>query len=333
MLRQLHPSHILMVKLSSFGDVVRTTPCIRALKLNWPDVKISFAVDRPLAPLLAQDPDIHELLLNTPSGIFSSFRSARGRKEFDLAIDFQGTHRSLTWMYTCRASMKAGRGTWRPPGWVAAIPANLSVNDVADQANILQQLGVPVLNLNPHLNVDQDADARVSAQLRDLGQPERGFLIVNPFSRWQSKTWPAERYAEVITWFAREFRQTVIITGSANEKKSAEQLISMVPKGSAFSFAGLFSLPESMAIYSRAAVMLTGDSGPMHAAAALGVRVIALFGPTWPERSAPWGDQHIVIQSRRPDHHHAYRNRTDQTYINAIETSAVREALAGAWTS
>jgi len=332
MIEPVHPSRILMVKLSSFGDIVRTTPCIRALKLKWPGANISFAIDRPLAPLLARDPDVHELLLNMPGGIFHAFRSAREHKGFDLAIDFQGTHRSLIWMHTCGARMKAGRGTWRT-GWTAAVPSRLSVNDVQDQANILEQIGIPVSNLNPKLFLDEEAETRVTDRLRERGLPERGFLIVNPFSRWKSKMWPAERYAEIITRFVKEFGQTVIISGSAHEKNQADAMLSLIPQDSACSFAGILSLQESMSLYSRAALMLTGDSGPMHAAAALGVRVIALFGPTWPERSAPWGDQHIVIQTRRPQFHNAYRNRDDQTFMMAIETRTVYETLARIWIS
>jgi len=332
MIESVHPARILMVKLSSFGDVVRTTPCIRALKAKWPEANISFAVDRPLAPLLAHDPDLHEVLPNTPGEMLHAFRSAREPKGFDLAIDFQGTHRSLIWMYTCGATTKAGRGTWRP-GWAAAVPANLSINDVPDQANILEQMGIPVSNLHPKLYLDKEADARVSNLLRERGLPESGFLIVNPFSRWKSKMWPAERYAEVITRFAKEFKQTVLISGSVQEKPLADALLSLIPQDLACSFAGALNLQESVALYSRAALMLTGDSGPMHAAAALSVRVLALFGPTWPERSAPWGDQHIVLQSRRPQHHHAYRNRDDQSFMMAIETNTVHEALARMWNS
>lgn len=332
MTTDLHPARILVVKLSSFGDVVRSTPCLRALHRAWPEARISVAVDAALAPLLAHDPHVHERLTNEGGGIMAAWRSSRHLPPFDLALDLQGTRRSAVWMYRCKAWIRAGRGRYRP-GWTFAVPADLQINDVQDQALILARLGIVVDDLNPRLYTDPEADARVEARLLSEGMPARDFLVINAFSRWQSKTWPLDRYAEVIRWFHSQYQQRVIITGSADEKEYAEQLLAMVLPSSAVSMAGVTDLPEALALYQRAALMVTGDSGPMHAAAALGTRVIALFGPTWPERSAPWGDGHTVLQLRRPDRHHAYRDRMNQDCIKAIDVDTVCRALAEQWPS
>jgi heptosyltransferase-1 len=321
-----------VVKLSSFGDVVRTTPCVRALRSRWPEAYISFAVDASLAPLLANDPHIDEIISNRPGGLWPAVSTATSHRGYDLAIDFQGTHRSLAWMLTCGAKMRAGRGRYRP-GWLAAVPTDLAVNDVADQARIVEALGVRVDDLNPRLYIDEAADVRAEQLLAKIDLPPRDFLIVNPFSRWASKAWPMERYISIIHRFALEHRTRVVITGSPAEQADADRLVASLPRGAAVSFAGRVSLAEALCIYRRAAVMLTGDSGPMHAAAALGVRVVALFGPTHPERSAPWGDSHIVVQRLRPSQHHAYRDRGDRSYIDAIQEQDVRAALTKAWLS
>jgi ADP-heptose:LPS heptosyltransferase len=213
------------------------------------------------------------------------------------------------------------------------VPNDLRVNDVLDQAAILERMGVAIPDLAPLLYIGKDADARMDSRLRHLGLPGRGFLVVNPFSRWSSKTWPAERYAEVIRSFAQTGAPPVVITGSPAERDDAEKLLRLLPSGSAISLAGEFGLAEAMAVYKRAAVMLTGDSGPMHAAAALGTRVIALFGPTWPERSAPWGKGHVVIQRSRPERHHAYRDIDGHAHMLAIDVDTVSAALRKVWQS
>lgn len=324
-------SRVLVVKLSSLGDVVRVTPCIRALRQWVPRAEITLAVDRNLASLVRHDPHLNVILENEPGGWSAAWRSARAAAgTFDLALDFQGTRRSLAWMLGCRASRRAGRGRWRP-GWEAAVPERLDVDDVLDQAHILESLGIPVADVRPALYVDPAASSAVANKLVARGMPDRDLFLVNPCTRWLSKTWPRERYAEVVRWFWKTQGQRAVLVGGPAEREEVEALLRAAPLGSAVSLAGDLTLAEAMALYQRAAVMLTGDSGPMHAAAALGARVVALFGPTWPQRSGPFGDGHVVIQRSRPDRHRAYRRPAERRHMLAIDAESVCEALAGVW--
>jgi ADP-heptose:LPS heptosyltransferase len=96
------------------------------------------------------------------------------------------------------------------------------------------------------------------------------------------------------------------------------------------SLAGCVSLGEALCLFRRARLMISCDSGPLHAAAALGTPVVALFGPTLPEHTGPWGPGHRVVQASRPTHHHAYRRDHGRQYMGALGVQAVADAVQGA---
>jgi ADP-heptose:LPS heptosyltransferase len=119
----------------------------------------------------------------------------------------------------------------------------------------------------------------------------------------------------------------MVITGGPGEEEQARALMQGLYPGVAVSLVGKLTLEQALCLYRRGILMVTGDSGPMHAAAALGTRVVALFGPTLPERTGPWGDKHIVIQELRPPSHHTYRSDHNKVYMRAISVEQVYRAV------
>jgi ADP-heptose:LPS heptosyltransferase len=252
-------------------------------------------------------------------------RALAGRPPFDLAIDFQGNWRSALWVYLSRAKVKAGRGGIRP-GWALSFRPDKSRHAVRVCASVLELLGVPMDDLNPEVVPSAVADGRVRELLGQHGLPEQGFLVINPFSRWASKAWPVECYAELVARVRAERLVRVVITGGPAEIGPGRDLEERL-QGQALNLVGRLSLEESICLYGRAGMMVTGDSGPMHIAAALGKRVIALFGPTLPEQTGPWGQLDGVIQIRRPPQQRAYRTDPLGSYIRAIPVEAVVRAV------
>src|SRR5262245_13940292 len=120
---------ILAVKLSSLGDVVHVTPCLRALRRQFPHARLALAVDAAHAPVVRHNPHRDEII--SPPGRpgrwrrLLAIRRALAGRAFDLAIDFQGTGRSALWVYLSRASVKAGRGGCRP-GWDVPVRPDLA---------------------------------------------------------------------------------------------------------------------------------------------------------------------------------------------------------------
>lgn len=330
------PDRILAVRLSSLGDVIRSTAALRRLRSHWPSAHLTLAVEERFAPVLEGHPDIDDLLV-TPSvrkalpihaaAAWHRLRHA-GAPSFDIALDLQGTRPSLLWTSMARASRRAGRGTpsffRRSFEWT--FPPDLAVNDVLDQARLLGPLGIPVEPLHPRLHVRPQADDRLMDHLRQRRLPTQGFVVLNPFSAWTSKTWPLERYLQLATRLHQEGQAHCLLTGSP-----AEQSLLPASTGPGWSsLVGQLSLPELSALLARARLVVTGDSGPMHQAAALGTPVLALFGPTWPDRSAPFGPGPIrVLQARRPPRHHAFHDPASRSFMLALDPDSVANAALG----
>jgi heptosyltransferase-1 len=327
---------ILAVKLSSLGDIVHVTPCLRALRKRFPQARIVMAVDRPFAGVVRCNPHLDGLLEADPEARGAAGKILQTRRaltqlpdrRFDLAIDFQGRPRSALWVYLSRAGIQAGNGNWRP-GWQLTMQPDLGRHAVRRCATVLQELGVPVDDLEPEVVVSPLADARAGQRLAEVAVEPAGFVLFNPFSRWPSKEWPLACWIELVQRIRGELGLQPVIVGGPEEMQRAERLMAELPPGSAVSLVGRLRLDEALAVYRRARLMVTGDSGPMHLAAALGTPVVALFGPTWPESTGPWGDGHRVIQAHRPASPHAYRTDPQGEYIGAIAVETVFQVVVG----
>ena len=180
----------------------------------------------------------------------------------------------------------------------------------------------------PQVYVSATDGARVVAYLKGRGLPERGFIVVHPFTAWRSKEWPAERYAAVLRSLGSKPDLSMIITGSKAEADRAAAISRMVDCPRLVSVAGEFSLGESLALWSRARLFLGGDTGALHASAAFGVQTVALFGPTSIAMTGPIGSQHRVIQARAPERHAAYREPDGGRYMEAISERQVLDVLS-----
>jgi heptosyltransferase-1 len=328
------PSRILIVRLSSLGDIVHVTPCLRALRLAHPEAEIVVAVERRFAAVLRESPWIDRLIevKSSEAGVFRSLAYARQHlagSQFDLALDLQGLRRSAAWVYASGARVRAGRGGPRP-GWQLAHRPDLARHAVDVAAEILGALGIEVADRRPEIRVSAAADRELDEILAGRVIEPHGFILANPFSRWRSKAWPVDRWAELLGWMHSETDRSIVIVGGPGEEGEADRLERMLPPGLAESLVGRISLEQALCLYRRARLMITGDTGPMHAAAALGTPVVALFGPTLPERTGPWGDEHIVLQALRPPDHQAYRHDPEGRFIRALDSETVRAGVARA---
>jgi ADP-heptose:LPS heptosyltransferase len=326
---------ILVVKLSSLGDIVHVTPCVRALRHRFPHAHIVMAIDQCFADVVRCNPHLDGLIESDPrcSGWLARLLQTRHalsrhtRPRFDLAIDFQGVRRSALYVYLSHARLQGGRGGWRP-GWNVVCAPRAGQHAVTVCADIAQALDIPVENLSPEVFLSEEADATVHTLLTSMDVPAKDFLLVNPFSRWRSKEWPLSRYADLIRRITHEWTLPVVLSGSRDRCGQAEQLYRLIGSRRVVSLVGRLTLAQALCLYQRAGVMVTGDSGPMHVAAALGTKLIALFGPTLPECTGPWGEGHRIIQERRPPTHHTYLNDDGGEYMRAIEVEVVYNAVA-----
>ena len=300
---------ILLIRLRLIGDVVFTTPAVAALRQQFPEARITYLVERAAEPVVRHNPNIDEVLVaERPRGLRRlayDLRLARALRaaRFDLVIDFHGGPRSA-WL--TRATGAPRRIGYRLPGRSWAYTTHLSWSrallpprhSVENQWDLLGPLGIARPEPGrPGVEMPEDPRAaeRVRQRLTAAGIDQRARIVVmhasagNPFRRW-----PAEHFARVAADLARrELSRRIIITSGPSESGSADTIAAAAQQiagdaGERIVRCGEFDLSELRALVARAALFIGGDSGPLHVAATTSVPVVALFGPTLPERSMPW---------------------------------------------
>lgn len=290
-------SNILLVQLGDIGDVVLTTPSIRAIKEKYPGAFVSVMVRKPFGGLLAADPHLHEVVeagkvrgnpLKAFAGQASLVRRIR-KARYDLVIDLRTGDRGAVMSFLTGARTRVGvhckKPVWRNLLFTRTVrdlmPAPLPVHPGADQSlRILRAIGIETKDSMPRLYFSQNDLARARTLVSESGLPRGTRLItINPFSRWKYKEWPGRKWGEVIDELWGNCRVPSVLVGSKDESPEAEK-IRTGREGHTFNLAGKTNLPELSALIALSALQLGVDSAASHIAAAVGTPTITIHGPT-----------------------------------------------------
>jgi len=316
------------------GDVIHTLPAAAALRQAFPDATLGWVIEERwaellcalrcprLGPLSPQRPLVEKVhTLNTfrwRSSLLSSQtweQIAAGLSElraprYEVAIDFQGAVRSALIAKWSGASSVYGMA--QPWESIASmmytrqvmtrglhiIERNLSLAEAVAK----QQLALPRVTL-PH---DECAEQKIEFWLRERGI--ESFALLNPGAGWGAKRWPTQRYADVAVQLARHGLKALINFGPGEEV-----LALSVRQASDGAAEAIFcSIADLIALTRRARLFIGGDTGPTHLAAALGIPVVAIFGPTNPARNGPFGTDSIVLRSPSSITSHARRSEPEE---------------------
>ncbi len=301
------PRRILCIKLKHIGDVLLTTPAFSALRRAWPASRIAALVPRGTEEVLLGNPDLDEILVfDRQAGMAGSWGAVQAVRRFrpDLVLEMGQGDREAILGFLSGAARRVGYAPKRASGWrqlllSQAIPWNGRQHVVESNLDLVRSLGIEARAGRPVLVVQPEARRRVSALLGSAGVPaDVPLVVVHPVSRWLFKAWPEEACAEVLVHLVREWGMTVALTSGpgVGEVKAARRILdrAAVP---AIDLTGRTALAELAALLERAQLFLGVDSAPMHMAAALGVPVVALFGPSGEFSWGPWGECHIVVSS------------------------------------
>jgi heptosyltransferase-1 len=296
---------ILILKPSSLGDVVQALPVLRLLKRHLPDSEIHWWIDSALAPLLEGDPDLTGVVRferqrwasprNWPE-IWRSVRWLRAQ-EFDWVIDLQCLARSGAFAWLANGGLLIGLDEPREGArgyYDLTVPRGSFHTHAVDwYLAVLLRLGVTVdLNFT-WLPERPEVAATIRAKWQTQGTR---WIALQPGARWENKRWPAESFAELTRRIAAQFADVrFAILGSA-EDRPLGKVISRAAPERCLNLAGQTSLPEMVEWLRLSDLMVTNDTGPMHVAVALGKAVVALFGPTEPRRTGPYGRLEQVIR-------------------------------------
>jgi lipopolysaccharide heptosyltransferase I len=306
---------ILIVKLSAIGDVVQTLPALEAIKKTFPQSEITWVVEEAAAGILEGHPLIDRLLVSRrkawlrmlarplafsrgAGGILGFIRELR-REQYDTAIDFQGLFKSGVLVGLARADRKLGFDRTRELSYLF-LNERLPAYDIEKHAlerylDVARHLGAKDPSPACALPIGQER-AVMEKRIAGLGARRGPLVVVNPVARWKTKLWPEGNFAELGDRLVQEKQAVVILTGSPEDRAVNERILSSM-RETAQNWAGETTLKELAALSALSDLFITTDTGPMHLAAAAGARVLALFGPTAPWRTGPYGPGHIVVRT------------------------------------
>ncbi len=330
---------ILILKPSSLGDVVQALPVLRLLKRHLPASEIYWWIDSNLAPLHENDPDLSGIVgferrrWAAPRHWPEMFRSVRWLREqnFDWVIDLQCLARSGAFAWLANGKFLIGLDEVREGARgfydLAVRRASFHTHAVDWYLAVLPPIGIPVRNHFQWLPERQE----IASAVRSKWQTGNArWMAIQPGARWFNKRWPVEYFAELVRLLAQEFPDTRFAVLGGKEDKSLGGIISRVEPERCFNLCGQTSLLEMVEWLRLCDLMITNDTGPMHVAAALGKPLIALFGPTEPRRTGPYGQLHNVLRIDLPcspclDSHCHYEKRNE--CLNALSPAMVLQRV------
>jgi heptosyltransferase-1 len=316
--RHIQPMKILFIKLSAIGDVVQTLPALEAIKKAHPGAEITWVVEEAAAGILEGHPLIDRLLVSRRKawikelgnpvavvrGIVNSIRFTRElrSRHYDIAVDFQGLFKSGMLIGLARASRKIGFDGTRELSYLflnERLPAYDSEKHALERyLDVARFLGARDTTPACTLPIEREVRA-ISQKIEGMNLRGRPLIVINPMARWKTKLWPEQKFAELADRLVKEENAVIIFTGSREDRPVNDRILAMM-NGRAENWAGETTLKELAALASCSDLFITTDTGPMHLAAAAGAKVLALFGPTAPWRSGPYGQSHVVVRTGIP---------------------------------
>lgn len=298
--------HILVIKMSSLGDVILVTPSLKALRKRYPQAKIACLVGEECRMILQRCPHIDELIVmdrrQRQGGWWALWRfSRRLRKyKFDKVIDFQNNRRSH-WLAACswpRESYGYDNGKW---GFLLSHrvkDSGQALSPVEHQFRILQLLGMTChpdmrLELWPSENDRREIRRMMGEEWLNEGANIVG-INISASQRWGTKNWPLEYIAKLCDILAA-WNIRVVVTGMDKDRDAARRLLTLTKTKPAV-FVGKTDILQLAVLIKKCRVYITPDSAPLHVAAAMHTPFIALFGPTASARHLPPAESFIVLE-------------------------------------
>jgi heptosyltransferase II len=277
---------ILIIRLSSLGDIVLTTPVIRTLKDEFPQAEIYFLTKSKYVTLLRSNSHLSgviELDEKGVAGLLSTLHKIR-KLNFDLVIDLHSNLRSFFLRNFSKTKMKIKYDKRR---WQRLLMVHFKKIKVSSQHTVdsylgcLKRLDIHTSNRIPELYLDEESKEFAEQLL--AGVSKNDILIgVVPGAKWESKKWGEENFAKAIEIINNRTKAKFVLIGGGEDENLMKRLKSLVEHINFIDAIGL-SFPGLSAAINRCQVVLTNDSGPMHIAVALKVPVVAIFGPTHPK--------------------------------------------------
>ena len=307
---------ILVIKPSSLGDIIHTFPVIALLYKSLPGVKIDWVVNSNAVSILDYMEDYLNGVIEFRRNEFKSGSTFKELKrlvkeirseKYDAVLDIQGLMRSGLMTLIAKAEEKVGFSN--PKEKIAKFAYNRKIRVPDDMFHAIEKnlfMTCKFLNIEytvPDFKIPRIAkyDSLLSDILEkfNLNSSNCNYVVLNPGARWNSKRWSTSFYAEVADAVCNsDSKMQIFLTGSSDEEDLGSEIIGLCKIAKPLSLIGKTSMIELVEVLRNASAIVTNDSGPMHIAAALGIRVYAMFGATDPDLTGPFWPNSRVFQHK-----------------------------------
>ena len=302
--RPAEPRSILIVRLSAMGDLVFTTPLLSSLRARFPQARICWLVRKELAPLLAEDPDLDEVIAWTPPkghGWLPHWRSLRKQLQpyqFDWVIDAQGLLKSRI-VASAAGGWRLGFDSKEPARWLMheLLPKQGDNSLIGSEYRWLAEQLTDQPSQPPRLRISARAREQVSEQCQNLGLQSQP-IIVCPFTTRPQKHWPEEYWPQLIAGLTERFNVPVLMMGGPADRAAATRIQNQLGEagGRLINLVGQTSISDTPAWIARARLLVGVDTGLTHMGAALARPTIALFGSTCPYTDGARGPLKVMYE-------------------------------------
>lgn len=321
----------LIVRLGSMGDVIHGIPVATALRAQWPDARIDWLVDPRYVELLALVPAITYRIPIDPRGsrslLLSTIRELR-RTRYDAVFDLQGLIKSAVLARLAGGRQTVGlsrdhlRETFASLFYSHAIDPAAKHHVIAKSLSLLQAIGITTPTVEFGLSIPETAASRDVVTRFGVGR----YALLNPGAAWPNKRWPPERFGAVAAALHAHVGVPSVVLWGPGEQELAAAVVAA--SDSAAVPSPPTSITDLFALAKGARLVISGDTGPLHIASAVGTPVVALFGPTYPDRNGPWSPADVIVS--RADAcvcHYERRCRRGEPCIDSITIAEVTDAI------
>ena len=323
-------NRILIVRMSALGDIVHALPVLAALRQAFPASEIDWLADRRYIGVLDLVEGLTRRIVGRP-GLVQAIQLLR-RRDYDVALDLQGLLKSAAMSRLSGAQRVIGFETSalreRSAAWfyseTTTVPPGAHV--IQKNLSVLGRIGIPQSPVRFPFVVPESAAAnQIESEAASRGPGP--FVLINPGAAWPNKRWDPARFGAVAAAIRSERGWPTVVLWGQGESALADAVVRH--SNGAATRAPATSLGDLLALTRRAALMISGDTGPTHLAAAMGTPIVGLYGPTWPERNGPWDPDDVVV-SRATEcvcHHKRHCQRADAPVRMCINDITVDEVM------
>ncbi len=326
--------HILFIKPSSLGDIVHAMPTFASIRRTYPKARLTWLVKSQWADFVERIDGVDRVwpVKSTLKGWLSQVSPLRA-EHFDLVVDLQGLFRSAAISWLSGSPLIAGFANGREgSSWFYSrrVPAPQVEMHAVDRYLLVAKAVGAVESCVPEFRfrisqADHDAVERLLSRFGvALGT---SWVALNVSARWPTKRWPAESFAEVADRLQQEGAGPVMLLGGPDERAAGAAITGQM-KTPVIDLTGATTVGLLPALLSKASLLITNDSGPMHIAAAVGTPVVALFGPTSALLTGPYGAGHSVLTGNVPCQPCFSRTCRNVLPLECLRTVSPQQVLA-----